>query len=226
MYLQGAIYRRVPTMSMVTMVGTMQTRERVLHHLKRRGPSTVTELAMALGLSANAARHHLTRLARDGAVTATSDRSDGGAGRPARRYALTLAAEGAFPKRYPELLAAVLTEALRLALLDRLLSGVVESWAAPLRTELAPHPPRRRLRALLEALDYGDMLPVLSEDGEGWRLSAHNCLYRDAGCQVAGVCDLLPRVIEAATGLGAERLECQRDDRPACVFTGGWRPRP
>jgi hypothetical protein len=55
---------------------------------------------------------------------------------------------------------------------------------------------------------------------------AHNCLYRDAGCQVAGVCDLLPRVIEAATGLGAERLECQRDDRPACVFTGGWRPAP
>jgi hypothetical protein len=38
------------------------------------------------------------------------------------------------------------------------------------------------------------------------------------------VCDLLPRVIEAATGLGAERLECQRDGRPACVFTGGWRP--
>jgi predicted ArsR family transcriptional regulator len=226
MYLQDAMYRRVPTMYMVTMVGTMQTRERVLHHLKRRGPATVAELATALGLSANATRHHLTRLARDGAVTSASERHERSAGRPAQRYALTLAAEDAFPKRYPELLAAVLTEAGRLALLDRLLSGVVESWAAPLRTGLAPHPPRRRLRALLEALDYGDMLPVLSEDGEGWRLVAHNCLYRDAGCQVAGVCDLLPRVIEAATNLAAERLECQRDGRPACVFTGGWRPLP
>ena len=210
-------------MSMVRMVTTMQTRDRVLHHLKRSGPSTVAEVAAALDLSANAARHHLGRLARNGAVTGENARSDGSAGRPAVRYGLTLAAEESFPKRYPELLAALLAEAERHALLDRLLSGVVEAWAAPQRTDLARRPPRERLRALLEALDYGDMLPVLSEDGDGWRLVAHNCLYRDAGCQVAGVCDLLPRVIEAATGLGAERLECQRDDRPACVFTGGWR---
>jgi predicted ArsR family transcriptional regulator len=202
----------------------MQTRERVLHHLKRRGPSTIAEVGAALELSANAARHHLSRLVREGAVTSGRGRSEGAAGRPAMRYALTLAAESSFPKRYPELLAAVLAEAERRALLGRLLDGVVEGWAAPLRARMALHAPRARVRALLEALDYGDMLPVLSEDAGGWRLVAHNCLYRDAGCQVAGVCDLLPRVIEAATGLTAERLECQRDGRPACVFTGGWRP--
>ncbi len=213
-------------MSMVIMVGTMQTRDRILRHLKRHGPATVAEVAAAVGLSANATRHHLGRLIRDGALTGEPDRRGHFAGRPAVRYALTLAAEGAFPKRYPELLAALLDQADRHALLDRLLGGIVETWAAPQRAALARLPPRERLRPLLEGLDYGDMLPVLTEDARGWRLTAHNCVFRDAGCRAAGVCELLPRLIASATGLEAERLECQRDGLAACVFTGGWRERP
>jgi len=213
-------------MSMVRMVSTMETRDRVLRHLKRNGPTTVAELAADLDLSANAARHHLRRLARAGALTGAPDGRHRGPGRPAIRYALTLAAEGAFPKRYPQLLAALLDQAERHAVLDRLLDGVVEAWAAPQRAALGRLPPRERLRALLEGLDYGDMLPVLTQEAAGWRLVAHNCVYRDAGCQAAGVCHILPRVIESATGLPAERLECQRDGRPGCIFTGGWRTRP
>jgi predicted ArsR family transcriptional regulator len=206
-------------------VESMSTRERVLHHLKRHGASTVAEVAAALQLSANAARHHLRRLAREGAVRGDPEGGSGSAGRPAVRYGLTVAAEAAFPKRYPELLAAVLAQAERHALLERLLDGVVEAWAAPQREALAKLAPRARLRALLEGLDYGDMLPALSEDDGGWQLVAYNCLYRDAGCQVAGVCDLLPRVVASATGLGAERQECQRDGNVACIFTGDWRVR-
>ena len=213
-------------MSMVRMVSTMETRDRVLRHLKQTGPATVAEITAALGLSANATRHHLARLSREGALSGEPDRRHRGHGRPPIRFGLTLVAEGAFPKRYPQLLAALLGQAERHDLLDRLLDGVVEAWAAPLRAALARLPPRERLRALLEGLDYGDMLPVLTGDAGGWRLVAHNCVYRDAGCQAAGVCDLLPRVIESATGLSAERLACQRDGRSACVFTGGWRERP
>jgi predicted ArsR family transcriptional regulator len=207
------------------MVKSMRTRERVLHHLKRHGSATVPELAAALHLSANAARHHLGRLTREGAVRSDPDPGDGRAGRPAVRYSLTVAAEASFPKRYPELLAAVLAQAERHALLERLLDGVVEAWAAPQRNALSKLAPRARLRALLEGLDFGDMLPALSEDEAGWQLVAYNCLYRDAGCQVAGVCDLLPRVVASATGLGAERQECQRDGNVACIFTGDWRVR-
>ncbi|MDF1522822.1 MAG: helix-turn-helix domain-containing protein [Trueperaceae bacterium] len=203
----------------------MQTRDRVLRHLKRQGATTVADVAAALALSANAARHHLMRLERHGIVTSELDRGRGGAGRPARRYALTLAAEDAFPKRYPELLAAVLASAEQQRLIDALLRGVVEALAAPLRDELAALPPRERLWRLLQAIDYGDMLPALTTDADGWQLVAHNCVYRDAGCQVAAVCELLPRVIEAATGLPAERLACQRDGRATCTFSGSFGPR-
>ncbi len=198
----------------------MDTRERVLRHLKRHGPSSVGELTTSLGLSANAARHHLTRLARAGVVRVDAPVIGTGRGRPAQRYALTVAAEAAFPKRYPELLTAVLREAERQGTLDGLLEGIARSFADALRLELAGLEPRARILALLRALDFGDMLPALSFPERSWRLDAHNCVYRDAGCQVRGVCDLLPRVIALATGLAAERLECQRDGRSACTFTG------
>lgn len=202
----------------------MDTRDRVLRHLKRRGASTVSDVAAALKLSPNATRHHLLALERAGVVASEPDRSRRAAGRPARRYALTEAAEDAFPKRYPELLAALLAVAERRRLVEPLLDGVVEALAEPLQAELATLAPRERLRALLKALRYGDMLPALTADGDGWRLVAHNCVYRDAGCQVAGVCDLLPRVVETAAGLAAERVSCQRDGRAACTFVGRWGP--
>lgn len=205
----------------------METRDRVLRHLKRRGPSTVAEVAAALSLSLNATRHHLLALERAAIVASEPDRdrSDGrrAAGRPARRYGLTLAAEDAFPKRYPELLAALLAVADQQRVLDPLLRGVVDALATPLRAQLMQLPPRERLWRLLQALEYGDMLPALTAESGGWTLVAHNCVYRDAGCQAVGVCELLPRVVEAATDLPAERLSCQRDGLAACTFTGGWR---
>lgn len=199
----------------------METRDRVLHHLKREGPASVPELAAALSLSANATRHHLHRLEREGVVRVEVARA-GGVGRPARRYALTPAAEDAFPKRYPQLLAALLAAAEQRGVLDALLQDVVAELAAPVREALAPLAPHERLLGLLRAVRYGDMLPSLATDPEGWRLVAHNCVYRDAGCQSAAVCELLPRLVTAATGLPAERTACQRDGRASCTFRGGW----
>ncbi|MFN2322916.1 MAG: helix-turn-helix transcriptional regulator [Trueperaceae bacterium] len=206
----------------------METRDRVLRHLKRQGPSTVAEVAAGLSLSPNATRHHLLALERAAIVASEPDRGRSGgrgrAGRPARRYALTLAAEDSFPKRYPELLAALLAVADQQRVLDPLLRGVVDALATPLRAELLRLPPRERLWRLLQALEYGDMLPALTAESSGWTLVAHNCVYRDAGYQAAGVCELLPRVVEAAADLPAERLSCQRDGHAACTFSGGWSP--
>lgn len=202
----------------------MDTRERLLRHLKRHGASSVADLTRALGLSANAVRHHLGRLVHGGVVHAAAAGGGRGRGRPARRYVLTVDAEDAFPKRYPELLTAVLREAERQGTLDALLEGVARTLADTARSDLDSLEPRARLLTLLRRLDFGDMLPALSFPGNGWRLDAHNCLYRDAGCAVRGVCELLPRVITLATGLEAERLECQRDGRSACTFSGSLAP--
>jgi predicted ArsR family transcriptional regulator len=198
----------------------METRDRVLRHLKRHGATTIAGLSAALALSANAARHHLLSLERTGAVRSATPIGSGTRGRPATRYELTLVAEASFPKRYPELLAALLAEAEAQGSLEPLLSGIAARLAASLRDELIDLPPRARLLTLLRRLDYGDMLPALTLRPPAWHLVAHNCVYREAGCQVEGVCELLPRVVRLATDLPAERVACQRDGERTCTFAG------
>jgi predicted ArsR family transcriptional regulator len=200
------------------------SRDALLAHLKRAGPASVPELVEALGLAENTVRHHLSRLRAAGLVEDAPSRRVG-PGRPARRVQLTHAAEGHFPKRYDELLDLVLAEAEAEQHLRALLDGVAARLGDAVREELAPLPPRERLLALMERLDYGEMLGRLDEaQGEAWTFEAHNCVYYQAGVRFEPVCDLLPRTIERATGLPAERQVCQRDGSRTCRFTGSYRP--
>jgi predicted ArsR family transcriptional regulator len=203
---------------MVDMVGTV-SRERLLAHLKRVPEASVPSLVGALALSENTVRHHLARLQNEGLVE-TVPAAPSGPGRPARRYRLTHAAEGHFPKRYDELLELVLAEAEAEGRLDATLEGVARRLAASVRSEIEGLPPAERVRALMERLDYGEMLGHLEQEGPTWRFSAYNCVYYKAGQRFEGVCDLLPRAVSRATGLPAERVVCQRDGSPACRFAG------
>lgn len=200
----------------------MATRDDLLRHLKIAGPSTVQDLAEALGVSANAVRHHVAQLRGEGFVEQTLRRQ--GVGRPAQLYALTRAAEGAFPKRYPDLLEAVLERAQARALLDELLSDVASSLAERIRPDLEGLPAPERLERLMEHLDYGEMLGQLRETPGGWEFHAYNCVYRATGERFEGVCELLPAVVKRAAGTEAERVRCQRDGHRTCYFAGSYLP--
>lgn len=204
----------------------MESRDRLLGLLKRIGPVSVPDLVDASGLAENTVRHHLTRLRAAGLVDEGAS-VHAGRGRPARRYQLTRAAEGHFPKRYDELLQLVLAEAEAEDRLAELLDGVAHRLGDAVRDELERLPPRARLLALMERLDYGDMLGHLDETpGDAWTFEAHNCVYYQAGVRFEPVCDLLPRAIHTATGLPAERVVCQRDGSRTCRFAGSYRPEP
>ncbi len=191
----------------------------LMEYLKQHGPSTIKELMAHLGLSETAIRHHLSSLEKSGWLAKEERRL--GKGRPATVYRLTQASEGLFPKRYPELLDAVLAEAEREGLIERLLEGVAESMASELRRKLEGLEGPARLEALLTYMDYGDMLGTLEETPTGWELKAHNCLYYATGQRFEPVCDLPAKVIAKATGLPAERPFCQRDGERACHFLIG-----
>ncbi len=193
----------------------MSTRP-LMEFLKQHGPSTIKELMAHLGLSETAVRHQLSGLEKSGWLAKEERRL--GKGRPATVYRLTQASEGLFPKRYPELLDAVLAEAEREGIIERLLEGVAESMASELRRKLAGLEGQAKLEALLEYMDYGEMLGTLEETPTGWELKAHNCLYYATGQRFEAVCNLPPRVITRATGLPAERPFCQRDGQRACHF--------
>ncbi len=194
----------------------MNTARLLMEYLKQHGPSTIKELMAHLGLSETAIRHQLNSLEKSGWLARQQRRE--GKGRPATVYMLTQASEGLFPKRYPELLDAVLAEAEREGMIERLLEGVAEGMARELRRKLEGLEGPAKLEALLTYMDYGDMLGTLEETPAGWELRAHNCLYYATGQRFVQVCNLPPRVISRATGLPAERPFCQRDGRRACHF--------
>ncbi len=194
----------------------MDTPRQLMEYLKQHGPSTIKELMVHLNLSETAIRHQLNSLEKSGWLAQEQRRL--GKGRPATVYSLTKASEGLFPKRYPELLDAVLSQAEAEGIIGQLLEGVAESMAKELRRKLEGLEGQAKLGALLEYMDYGDMLGTLEETPAGWELKAHNCLYYATGQRFEQVCDLPPKVISKATGLPAERPFCQRDGERACHF--------
>ena len=75
--------------------------DRILFHLKTRGPAETLALATALGISRQATLQHLERLVADGLVEHADARR--GVGRPRRTWSLTAAAQARFPDTHAQL---------------------------------------------------------------------------------------------------------------------------
>ena len=89
-------------------LGQKGQRGAVLLHLKREQRLTARQLADRLGVSLNAARHHLKELEAEGLVE--YQREHRGVGAPAFAYRLSPAGEALFPRRYETTLTAVLDQ--------------------------------------------------------------------------------------------------------------------
>ena len=74
------------------------SQRRILEHLKRRGSSTIPELAQVLDLSVETIRTHLKALGREGFVEREGRRRNG-PGRPEILYVLTDRSEALFPNQ-------------------------------------------------------------------------------------------------------------------------------
>ena len=97
--------------------------ERLLVLLKTRGPQTAAALAAEVGITGEAARQQLVRLASDGLVTATSEAR--GVGRPAQVWNLTAAGNARFPDGHAELTAQLL-ESIRTQLGEEVLDRLID----------------------------------------------------------------------------------------------------
>jgi predicted ArsR family transcriptional regulator len=99
-------------------------RDRVLFHLKSRGPATPGAIAERLAITEVAVRQHLRRLEGEGLVEAVDARR--GVGRPARVFAVTAAAAAYFPDTHAELTVDLLA-AVRTAFGERGLDRVIDA---------------------------------------------------------------------------------------------------
>jgi len=75
--------------------------ERILFHLKTRGPQTASDIGNHLGMTPTGARQHLAKLALAGLVEGDDRRQT--RGRPKKYWRLTARGHGRFPDRHADL---------------------------------------------------------------------------------------------------------------------------
>src|SRR3954467_15694949 len=98
--------------------------DRLLVLLKTRGPQTAAELGKAAGVTGEAARQQLVRLAADGLVVATVEPR--GVGRAAEGWGLSEGGSARFPDAHAELTAQLL-RSIRTQLGEAVLDRLIES---------------------------------------------------------------------------------------------------
>src|SRR5262245_61351224 len=164
--------------------------DRFLILLKTRGPQTAADLGRATGVTGEAARQQLVRLAADGLVVATT--APRGVGRPAQVWGLTEAGNARFPDAHAEL-TAQLIRSIRAQLGEAVLDRLIESRAVDSRASYA--------EALAGAADLGERVARLAEartregymaesraEGEGYVLVENHCPICVAATACQGFC--------------------------------------
>jgi predicted ArsR family transcriptional regulator len=185
--------------------------DRFLTLLKTRGPQTAAELGKAVGVTAEAARQQLVRLAADGLVAATAEPR--GVGRPAQVWALTDAGHARFPDAHAEV-TAQLIRSIRAELGEAVLDRLIDARAAESRAAYAA--------ALEGAADLGERVARLAEartregymaearaEGDGYLLVENHCPICVAATACQGFCRAELETFRAVLGPGAsvERTE-------------------
>lgn len=185
--------------------------DRLLLLLKTRGPQTAADLGAIVGVTGEAARQQLVRLAADGLVASTAEPR--GVGRPAQVWSLTDAGNARFPDAHAELT----VQLIRLVRaqfgeegLDRLIDArSSESKAAyAVALEGAAGLGEKVARLAEERTREGYMAESRAEEG-GYLLIENHCPICAAAAACQGFCRAELEAFRAVLGPGAsvERAE-------------------
>jgi predicted ArsR family transcriptional regulator len=179
--------------------------------LKTRGPQTAADLGAALGITGEAARQQLAKLAADGLVEAASQPR--GVGRPAQVWALTERGNARFPDAHAELtvqlLRAIRSELGEVAL-DRLIAArAADSLAGYAAALEGAADLGERVRRLAEARTREGYMAECQPAEGGYLLVENHCPICVAATACQGLCRSERDVFQQALGKGVsvERTE-------------------
>jgi DeoR family suf operon transcriptional repressor len=206
-------------------LGQRGARGAVLVQLKRAQRLTAKELAARLGVSLNAARHHLKELEAEGLVE--YEREHRGVGAPAFAYRLSPSGEALFPRRYQETLTAVLDQLVahngREAAVAALQSHFTR-LTLRLQGELAGSTPAERLQALGRVLSDEGYMAEATGDADRGTLVEHNCAIPAVAERFPEICAAEARFISEVLGADVERREHMLSGCSACEYHVRFKP--
>lgn len=188
-----------------------RTRDRVTRSLLEHGPSTTSDLAERLGLTAAAIRRHLDLMLADGIIVTQEERSHAprGRGRPARRFALSDAGHAAGPTSYDD----VAVDALRYlrdvggdAAVESFARHRIAQWEARYAERIASLPLDERPAALAEALADDGYASTVHDTTLGVQVCQHHCPVQHVAEEFPTVCEAETEAIGRLVGRHVTRL--------------------
>ena len=200
-------------------VGHKGQRAMVLTQLKRSQPLTARALADKLGVSLNAARHHLKELEVEGLVS--YQREHRGVGAPVFAYRLSRAGEELFPRRYCEALTAMLDTVVERegrGAAVALLESYFQLLAGRIRGQLEGVPPAERLRVVARALsEEGYMAEATPGEGVAV-LTEHNCAIPAVASRFPEICAAEAKFLAEVLNAEVVRTGHILKGSPACEY--------
>lgn len=195
------------------------SRQRIINHLKRAGPASVSWLSREVGISPMAVRQHLHALERQGIVH--SDVRKTGVGRPVSLYWLTERAENIFPKSYGRFISEVLKTVERLdgkGKVDDIFRARKEETLKARQEVLAGLGPLDRARTFAEMLNQDGYMAELGEAEGGYSLRQFNCPISEVAAKHRAACKYELELYRDLLGAGVRRSECIGEGDASCTY--------
>lgn len=178
---------------------------------------SIAQLAVALNISRNAIRQHLSSLQRDGYVKNGEMLKT--KGRPVQNYVLTESGINSFPKQYAwftGLLLSDLKKKMGSEALQSMFYNLGESLAVELLSENDTSSDQVRLNFLLRAMDeLGYQAKLLDQANS---IEACNCVYHSIAQQYSEVCAFDKALIQSILNKHIELEECMALGGKLCRF--------
>ncbi len=169
------------------------TRDKILYHIKTKGPLMASQLGQRLGVTAMAVRQHLYALETAGLISHFDQRQK--VGRPARHWQITSDGSARFPDSHAELSLGLL-DAIRTTFGEEGMANLLESrkhqQLAAYRKQMpaATAQMEERLEALVKIRSHeGYMAEWIREADGTYRLIENHCPICAAATACQGLCE-------------------------------------
>jgi predicted ArsR family transcriptional regulator len=197
------------------------TRQQIINMLNEQGKATVDELALTIGLTPMAVRHHLNVLQSDNLVTSMSVRRHDGPGRPSQIYKLTEAADTLFPSDYQGLTGYLLNE-LIIRFGQEEINNLFKSIGNRLANETPPVQPGQtiedRLNGVIHFLNKKGFVAELETTNENYLVHTYSCPYRKIAKEYSVVCLLDKQIISTMLNTTPTRTACLISTEGHCTY--------
>ncbi len=187
--------------------------------LRKHKSMTVSEMAIALDVTATAVRQRLSRLMGQGHIERTATRA--GRGRPSHHYNLTTKGRRKAGSNFSDLAVALWEEivaiqdpAVRRALIQRVSGRLAESYEG----EVEGTSVEQRMRQIAEVFRDRRVSFSVESDGEKPRLTALSCPYPDLAGDDRNICAMERQLLTKLLGTRLRVRECRMDGDSCCSF--------